>query len=296
MIAFQLLVEQIGNARPRDAAHGVLPRRANRERTAGCAGMPQAAIIQPNSVLGPLGGEIMSDEISSTATDCADDPAALVLRHTEVAATSLVPEIPLRLLRSDSPLWRAFGDEPDAATIRRPYWAFAWSGGQALARFLLDRPERVAGRRVLDFAAGGGLAGIAAMRAGAARVNATEIDPVAIAAIALNAELNGVQLAAACEDVIYSPNQGWDVVLAGDIWYDSRLARHGLNWLQSLAGEGVDVLTAEPGRHYSPAGILEELACYRARSVPDLEHPRLQEVHVYRIPPVSGTSAARERA
>ncbi len=225
----------------------------------------------------------MSDELGKASA--VEDPVAFVLRHTEVATTTLVPEIRLRLLRADSPLWRAFGDEPDAATIRRPYWAFAWSGGQALARFLLDRPERVAGRRVLDFAAGCGLAGIAALRSGAAEVKATEIDTAAIAAMGLNAELNGVTLTAACDDIIYSPNQGWDVVLAGDIWYDTRLARHGLSWLQSLAGEGVDVLTAEPGRHYSPASILEELACYRARSVPDLEHPRLQEVRVYRVPP-----------
>jgi predicted nicotinamide N-methyase len=148
---------------------------------------------------------------------------------------------------------------------------------------LLDRPERVAGRRVLDFAAGCGIAGIAALRSGAAEVKATEIDPAAIAAIGLNSELNGVQLAAVCEDIIYSPNQGWDLVLAGDIWYDTRLARHGLAWLQSLAAEGVEVLTAEPGRHYSPASILKELACYRARSVPDLEHPNLQEVRVYDV-------------
>jgi predicted nicotinamide N-methyase len=226
----------------------------------------------------------MNDDVSECAAT-GEDPVAFVMRHTEVATTTLVPEIRLRLLRADSPLWRAFGDEPDAATIPRPYWAFAWSGGQGLARFLLDRPERVAGRRVLDFAAGCGIAGIAAMRSGAAAVKATEIDPAAIAAIGLNSELNGVQLAAACEDIIYSSNQGWDLVLAGDIWYDTRLARHGLAWLQSLAAEGVDVLTAEPGRHYSPASILEELACYRARSVPDLEHPHLQEVRVYRVPP-----------
>lgn len=234
----------------------------------------------------------MSDDLDWLAADGEDGQVAFVLRHTEVAATPLVPEIPLRLLQADSPLWRAFGDGPDAATIRRPYWAFAWSGGQALARFLLDRPERVAGRRVLDFAAGCGIAGIAAMRSGADRVDSTEIDPAAVAAIGLNAELNEVQLSAACEDIIYSSNPGWDVVLAGDIWYDSRLARHALNWLQSLSAQGVDVLTAEPGRHYSPASILEELACYRARSVPDLEHPHLQEVRVYRIPPVSKTPAA----
>jgi len=228
----------------------------------------------------------MSDEhIRPPAGDAEEDRVAFVLRHTEVASTPLVPEIRLYLLRPDSALWRSFSTEPDAATIRRPYWAFAWSGGQALARYLLDRPDLVAGRRVLDFAAGCGIAGIAALRAGAAQVAATEIDPCAVAAIGLNAELNRVELPAACDDVIYSPNRGWDLVLAGDIWYDTRLARHGLRWLQSLAGEGVQVLTAEPGRHYSPTSILEELACYHARSVPDVDDPLLEEVRVYRVPP-----------
>jgi len=219
------------------------------------------------------------------AASAEDDPVAFVIRHTEVAATPLVPEIRVRLLRADSVLWKSFSTEPDAAKILRPYWAFAWSGGQALARYLLDRPELVAGRRVLDFAAGCGIAGIAALRAGAALVTATEIDPCAVAAIGLNAALNEVEIPAACDDVIYSPNQGWDLVLAGDIWYDTRLARHGLRWLQSLAGEGVRVLTAEPGRHYSPAQLFEELASYRARSVPEVDHPALKEVRVYRIPP-----------
>ncbi len=228
----------------------------------------------------------MTDEPANPDTASAEeDPVAFVIRHTEVGTTPLVPEIRIRLLRADSALWKSFSAEPDAAKIRRPYWAFAWSGGQALARYLLDRPELVAGRRVLDFAAGCGIAGIAALRAGAAQVTATEIDPCAIAAIGLNAALNEVEVSAACDDIIYSPNQGWDLVLAGDIWYDTRLARHGLRWLQSLAGEGVQVLTAEPGRHYSPAQLFEELVSYGARSVPEVDAPALKEVRVYRVPP-----------
>jgi predicted nicotinamide N-methyase len=144
---------------------------------------------------------------------------------------------------------------------------------------------------VLDFAAGGGIAAIAAAKAGAAGVTATEIDSVACIAIALNAELNGMEVATLCEDVIYSPNRGWEVVLAGDIWYESRLARHGLRWLRGLAGEGVLVLTADPGRHYSPSQDLKELARYRARSVPDLEHPNLQEVCVYQV--LAGVSCGK---
>jgi predicted nicotinamide N-methyase len=242
-----------------------------------------------------------------------------IIKHTELATAPLVPEIRLRLLRADSPLWRAFGDGEDARGIPRPYWAFAWSGGQSLARYVLDHREVVAGRRVLDFAAGCGIAAIAAARAGAARVSAAEIDPTAIAAIVLNAQENGVssplkkgtgseltgittatndghevpvplfQRAASvttvCEDLIYSPNRGWDVVLVGDIWYDTRLARYGLNWLRSLAGEGAVVIAADPGRTYSPSQGIKELIRYRVRSVPDLEHPNLQECRVYRILP-----------
>lgn len=208
-----------------------------------------------------------------------------VLRETEIGTTTLVPEISLRLLRPDSELWRAFGEGPEAAALPRPYWAFAWSGGQALARYLFDHPESVARRRVLDFACGGGIASIAAAKLGAAAVTAVDIDPLALAAVALNARLNEVEVAGVCEDLIYSANRGWDVVLAGDIWYETRLARHALAWLRSLAGEGVDVLSADPGRHYSPSQGLVELASYHARSVPDLEHPNLQEVRVYRISP-----------
>lgn len=226
------------------------------------------------------------DKMDITPEDTAGDADNLrreVFRHTQVGSAPLVPEIRLHLLREQSPLWRAFGDGPEADAVTRPYWAFAWSSGQALARFLLDHPKFVAGRSVLDFGAGCGIAAIAAHRAGAAGVTASEIDPVAIAAIGLNAQLNRVQLATVREDLIYSDNRGWNLVLVGDLWYDTRNARHGFRWLQTLAGDGVLVLIADPGRHHSPSHGLEELACYPAWSVPDLEHLNLQEVRVYRL-------------
>lgn len=222
----------------------------------------------------------------------AGDSAAFVMRHTEIIAPPLTPEIRLRLLCADSPLWQAFLAPGDMA---RAYWAFAWSGGQALARYLLDHCDLVAGRRVLDFAAGCGTAAIAAAQVGAAEVTAAEIDPIAVAAIGLNAQLNGVAVAARCEDLIYTPNQGWDVVLAGDIWYDTRLARHGQRWLRSLTDQGVLVLSADPGRHYTPSQGIQALARYRARSVPDLEHPNLQEVNVYRVLPIAEVGVNAEK-
>jgi predicted nicotinamide N-methyase len=206
-----------------------------------------------------------------------------ILEHTEIAAVPLVPEIRLRLLRQRSPLWASFGDGPEAPGVPRPYWAFGWSGGQASARYLLDHPELVRSKWVLDFGAGCGISSIAAALAGARRVTASDIDPLAIAAVGLNARLNQVAVDTLCSDLIYTENPGWEVVLGGDIWYDSRLSRHGQNWLRSLAGAGVLILIGDPGRQYSPSEGLEVLAEYSCRSVPDVEHPNLQKVSVYRL-------------
>lgn len=217
--------------------------------------------------------------------DRAEDLAHLLV-HTQPAATALVPEIELRLLRADSSLWRAFSDDPEEArSIPRPYWAFAWSGGQALARFVLDRPELVAGRRVLDFACGCGISAVAAARAGAREVLAADVDPMAAVATRFNAERNGCAVETTTDDLLYAPSAGFEVVLAGDIWYDARLARHALAWLRALAAEGIPVLTADPGRYFTPGHAIEQIAEYEARSVPDLEQPTLQKVFVYRLPP-----------
>jgi len=209
----------------------------------------------------------------------------MIKENTLIARTPLVPEIRLRLLRDNSSLWRSFTEQPAPPDLPRPYWAFAWSGGQALARYLLDHPERVQGRHVLDFGAGCGIAGIAAARAGAGRVSASDIDPVSVRATAHNAELNDLQVETVQGDLIYAENPGWDVVLAGDIWYQSRLARHGLSWLRKLAASGVLVLTGDPGRAYSPSQGMQSLATYACRSVPDLEHPMMRTVSVFRVQP-----------
>ncbi len=209
----------------------------------------------------------------------------VILKNTQVASAPLVPEIQVCLLRDDSPLWRSFSDQPDARSLSRPYWAFAWSGGQALARYILDHPKVGEGRYILDFCAGCGLASVASAKAGAARVMASDIDPISVRVIGYNATQNNVKVETVCSDLLYSKDQGWDVILAGDIWYDSRLARHGLSWLRSLAAEGIVVLSGDPGRAYSASQGMEALADYSCRTVPDLEHPNLQRVFVNRVLP-----------
>jgi predicted nicotinamide N-methyase len=224
----------------------------------------------------------LENEMSSIAID------KVITDNTAFGTAPLVPEIRIRLLQESSPLWKPFGDDQDAASEPRPYWAFAWGGGQALARYILDNPHLVGSRRVLDFGAGCGLASIAAAKAGATRVTAADIDQFSIGAIVLNARENEVEVGTLCQDLIYAENLGWDVILAGDIWYDSRVFRHGLNWLRYLASRKVVVLTGDPGRHLSPSKDLELLATYACRSLPDIDHPNIRSAAVYRILPKAG--------
>lgn len=211
------------------------------------------------------------------------DPAAFVLANTAVETPPLVPEIRLRLASEVVPLWQASEAELEALGLPPPYWAFAWAGGQALARLLLDEPERVRGRRVLDFASGSGLSAVAAARAGAARVEAAEIDPFALAAIALNAELNQVEVAVLAEDKVGRLDGGWEVVLAGDVCYERPMAERVFAWLQALAGQGVEVLLGDPGRTYLPKGGLERLVGYAVQTSRELEDSDLRNAVVWRV-------------
>jgi predicted nicotinamide N-methyase len=213
------------------------------------------------------------------------DLAAFVRRHTAVAAPPLVPEVRLRLAAEVLPVWEA-----SAAALGRddpppPFWAFAWAGGQALARHLLDRPGLSRGRRALDVGAGGGLVAIAARLAGAAEVAAAEIDPLAWAAIQLNAELNDVALTVLAADPIGSAAPAADLVLVGDLWYERALAERLVPWLRGLAGRGAEVLVGDPGRTYLPHAGLEPLARYRVPTTLDLEGREVREAGVWRLRP-----------
>lgn len=213
-----------------------------------------------------------------------DPRAAFVAAQTALAAPPLVPEVCLHLADAVTPLWQATEATLAAAQVPPPYWAFAWPGGQALARHVLDHREVVAGRRVLDFAAGSGLAAIAAARAGAAAVAAAEIDPIAPAAIALNAAANGVVLATIAEDMV-GRDRGWEVVLAGDVCYERPMAERVTAWLRALARRGALVLLGDPGRAYLPRDGLEAVARYVVPTTLDLEDRTERDTTVWRLLP-----------
>jgi predicted nicotinamide N-methyase len=178
-----------------------------------------------------------------------------VRRLTREAQPLLCPELRLHLATPDCALWRATEAELQALGLADPYWAFCWPGGQALARFLLDTPAEVAGRRVLAFGAGGGVEAVAAGLAGAARVRAVDADPLARAACALNAERNGVQLEIDSRPGLGDDPAGWDMLLAADVCYQPELARAVVGWLQRTAGAGRRVLLSDPARgHFDPGG------------------------------------------
>ncbi len=212
------------------------------------------------------------------------DPAAFIASHTVIAHPPLVPEIKLHLATEITPIWEATEADLARMNLPPPYWAFAWPGGQALTRFLLDQPDWVKGKRVLDFAAGSGLSAIGAAMAGAAKVEAAEIDDYASAAIALNARTNNVAIHLVNEDLIGSDPR-WEIVLAGDVCYEKPMADRVIAWFRALAGRGVAILLGDPGRAYLPQNGLVELARYQVPTTLELEDRQMRETLVWRLMP-----------
>jgi predicted nicotinamide N-methyase len=205
-------------------------------------------------------------------------PEDFVRTNTVAVAPALVPELTLHLATEVTPLWEATEATLERINLPPPYWAFAWPGGQALARYVLDRPETVRGRRILDFGAGSGLVAIAAAKAGAI-ATAAEIDAFAAAAIGLNAARNDVAVAIETRDVIGSACT-WDLILAGDMCYERPLAERLTGWLREVPAT---VLLGDPGRNYfQPAG-LERLATYTVPTSRDLEDRETRETGVWRL-------------
>ncbi len=205
---------------------------------------------------------------------------AFITAHTELARPALVPEIALYLATEITPIWLASEAFLEQAGIAPPFWAFAWPGGQALARFILDNPAKVAGRRVLDFAAGGGVASIACALAGARSVEAADIDPMASAAIGLNAEANGVEVAVFAGDVVGAPCR-WDLILCGDVCYEAPMTGHILPWLRRMTTNAA-VWIADPGRAYLPKGM-NALASYDVATSRELEDSETRLTVLYQL-------------
>ena len=210
------------------------------------------------------------------------DRAAFIRAQTRLLATPHAPEITLHLADEATELWQKTEDELGEIGLPPPFWAFAWAGGQALARYLLDHPALISGRSVLDFASGSGLVAIAAAKAGAAKVEACDIDDFALAAMQLNAQANGVELKIRNDDLI-GRDEGWQVVLAGDVSYERDMAQNVTDWLHGLSRRGALVLIGDPGRAYLDRQRLEAVAEYQVPVTRTLEDCEIKRSQVWRF-------------
>jgi predicted nicotinamide N-methyase len=207
--------------------------------------------------------------------------ADFIRRHTRLQRPPHAPELELWLADEITPIWRQTEEELEAEGVPPPFWAFAWAGGQALARYLLDHPEEVRGLSVLDFASGSGIVAIAAMKASAARVLACDIDPFCGAALEANAEANGVEVDFTDQDLLASDPPGVDVICAGDVCYERPLAERVRAWLLAAHVRGARVLVGDPGRTYFPREGLLRLAEYAVPVTRELEDQEIKRTGVW---------------
>ncbi len=215
-------------------------------------------------------------------TGAATAKRSFIADNTRLTTPPLTPEIRLWLADEAVPIWRKTEDELGAMGLPPPYWAFAWAGGQALARHVLDHPDLVAGAKALDFAAGSGIVAIAAALAGASSTEASDIDAFAIAAIEVNAAENSAAVLPRLENLIGS-DEGWDVVLAGDVSYEREMAAAATAWLAALARRGAKVLVGDPRRTYLALDRLESVAEYRVAVTRELEDSEIKRTGVFRF-------------
>jgi predicted nicotinamide N-methyase len=215
------------------------------------------------------------------------DRAAFIRTHTRLLPVPNAPEISLFVADEATELWRKTEEELGELGLPPPFWAFAWAGGQALARYVLDRPQIVAARRVLDFASGSGLVAIAAAMAGAGSVEACDIDAFAAEVIALNAAANAVSVEMRLEDLV-GRDEGWDAALVGDVWYERDTAERVTEWLVTLSRRGALVLIGDPGRTYLPKHRLDAVATYNVPVTRELEDAEIKKSTVWRIASAEG--------
>lgn len=212
------------------------------------------------------------------------DPLSFIVQNTSVLSPPHVPEIRLHLASEAHDLWLKTEEELDAIGLPPPFWAFAWAGGQGLARYVLDHPECVAGKRIVDFASGSGLVAVAAHIAGAAHVCAADIDPWAAAAVRLNAGLNGAKIDFTGDDLI-GTDDGAEVFLAGDVFYDRDFAARLIPWFSALVLRGATVLVGDPGRSYCPRDRMEACQTYEVPVTLALEDAEVKKTTVWRFLP-----------
>lgn len=211
------------------------------------------------------------------------DHAAFVRANTSILSPPLVPEIKLHLAHEALPIWQKTEDELGEIGLPPPFWAFAWAGGQALSRYILDAPTFVLDKRVVELASGSGMVGIAAMKAGAASVLSADIDLFSVAAIEVNAALNGVSLSIASEDLLAHAVPDVDLILVGDLFYEKGVAERCLDWLEQAQAKGIDVLIGDPGRSYLPKNRLLKIAEYSVPVSRDLEDAEIKRTAVWRF-------------
>jgi predicted nicotinamide N-methyase len=211
------------------------------------------------------------------------NPTTFILTNTTLLPVPLAPEIQLHLAHEAVPLWQKTEEELGEIGLPPPFWAFAWAGGQALARYVLDNPQTVQHKSVLDIASGSGLVAIAAMKAGAANVLAADIDTFAEAAMQLNATANSVVLQTTSNDLLLTPPPQVDVILVGDLFYEKSIAEKVFNWLTTAKAQGVQVLIGDPGRTYLPKDKLIKLAEYNVPVTRDLEDAEIKRTAVWAL-------------
>jgi predicted nicotinamide N-methyase len=216
------------------------------------------------------------------------DPEGFIARNTALETPAMVPEFRLWLATEYVPIWQATEAWLEEQNVDPPYWAFCWPGGQAVARYLLDHPTLVEGKRVIDFAAGSGVSSMAAAKAGAASVVANDIDELSLTAARLNAKANSLTIETSSEDWLAGPGGApdADVVIAGDVCYEREMSVRALAWLRTHAAKGRLVLLGDPGRNYFSAQGLEELARYEIPTSLQLENRGMRETVVWRVLPV----------
>jgi predicted nicotinamide N-methyase len=218
---------------------------------------------------------------------------AFILANTRLQSPPHTPELRLHLADEITPIWRMTEAELGEIGLPPPFWAFAWAGGQALARYLLDHSEEVEGRRVTDFATGSGLVAIAAMKAGATEAMGADIDGFCATAVALNAEANGVRVGFTDRDLLDEPPPAADLILAGDIFYEAPLAQRVIAWLGAARAAGARVLVGDPGRTYFPKTGLLKLAEYQVPTTRELEDFEVKRTGVWEMLPAPARGEGR---